>query len=202
MNPGEIICQMPKWDFATAGYILSSLPQEVRCELSGRQHSLIQMLLYLCGVQCRRSGRQSLYALPGQEFLGQHIGRSTRTVRRYLDALSCLGLISYHQRSPLSNKPQTNIYKLGGQLLALLHNIKWPKTLMKSQADKSGRQRPKEKVRQRARSSSADLEGYRDSHKPADLSSLPVPGEDKRLDREKMKAGFAQIYAKLRGKVG
>lgn len=199
MNPGAMICSLPTWDYALAGYLVSSLPGEVRNVLTRTEALTLQMLVYLCGLQARKSGRQSLYATPSQSYLGEHASRSDRSIRRGLSTLTRLGLLGAQRRRPLRGHPQTNLYQLGGQLLALLKNIKWPKTLAKSHADKNGRQRPKEKVRRSAPCAPTVLEGYHISHKPADLASLPHEAEANRLSREDAKRGFELIYQKLRG---
>lgn len=197
MNPGAIICSLPTWDYAMAGYVISSLPQEARNALTKSEMLIVQMLLYLCGLHARQSGRQTLYATPSQSYLGKWADRSDRTARRVLTRLCDLGLVSSRRRAPTHNRCQTNLYQLGGQLLALVINITWPKSAMKSVPDKSGRQRPKERSRHRASDSSGVIERYHDSHKPF----KPFEWSDKepanRLTQEEARHGFASIYAKL-----
>lgn len=197
MNPGAMICGLPTWDYAMAGYVLSSLPGRVRNALTRTEMLTLQMLVYLCGLQARKSGRQALYATPGQAYLGKWASRSDRSIRRSLVTLARLGLLRAQRRAPVRCNPQTNLYQLGSQLLALLKNVRWPKTLMKSHKDKNVRQRPKERSGLGPKDAEVTDTGFRQYHKPADLASLPHEAEANRLTPEEAKRGFALIYEKL-----
>ena len=200
MNPGSIICRLPQWDYAMAGYVISSLPGEVRNVLNRSQFLTLQMLLYLIGLHARKSGRQSAYAVPSQLYLGKCVGRTDRTIRRVTARLVSLQLLCVRRRFSPGRDPQTNLYTLGGELLALLHNIKWPKSLIKSAPDINGRQRPKERSRHRAQSSSGVIEAYHDSHKPFSFTRWEEEEGNRLISKEVASNGFAKLYRKLAGK--
>lgn len=200
MNPGATICQLPTWDYAMAGYLISSLPQEIRNVLTRTEMLCLQSLVYLCGLQARKSGRQALYATPSHRWLGVWAGRSDRTVRRSLTKLFGLHLLQRRRRWPVRGQPQTNLYQLGGQLLALLRNVRWPKTLAKSHKAKNVRKRPKERSRPGQNCAEVVDTGFRSYHKPADLAALPRKEGANRLTPEEARHGFALIYSKITGK--
>ncbi len=101
-----------------------NLPSAIVSQLSGTCQYLLGLLNQLCKTQSKRSPSRAYYCFPGQEWLGRRTQRCRETISRSVQNLARLELIHITHRRWANGRHQTNLYRLGKQLLYWLNAAK------------------------------------------------------------------------------
>lgn len=108
-------------DYSIAAGIIASLPPAIRNDLNASEKGVLTSIVHLAWTYASRSGRGHAYCIPSQAYLARAIARSTRTVRRAIDALAEMGLLEVQRRSSHTGHWLSNLYRLGKRLLAVVY---------------------------------------------------------------------------------
>ena len=113
--------RMGKPDYAVCAGLVYSLPSEIRSKLSAPALEILCRITFLCWSFSTRSGRGRAYCIPSERWLAKQVGRSERSIRRYLGVLRAYGLLSWIRRKGTANQWLSNLYELGKTFLASIY---------------------------------------------------------------------------------
>ena len=113
--------RMGKPDYSVCAGLVYSLPSEIRCVLSAPALEILCRITFLCWSFSTRSGRGRAYCIPSEAWLAKQVGRSERSIRRYLGVLRAHGLLSWIHRKGKGESWLTNLYELGHRFMASLY---------------------------------------------------------------------------------
>jgi hypothetical protein len=88
--------------------------------LGWRDWQLLERITRLCWVRARGPRRPAAYAWCSESWLAHQVGWRRETVSRHLHRLRRSGLLQITNRRPMNGSWQTNLYHLGGAVLAAL----------------------------------------------------------------------------------
>jgi DNA-binding MarR family transcriptional regulator len=104
--------------------LITNLPTETISRLSGNCQYLLHIFHHLCYCTSKKSHSGAWYCYPSEEWLARRTGRSRVQISRSVQRLSKMGLIDLTHRRKVRGVFQTNLYRLGRNLLAMLNKAK------------------------------------------------------------------------------
>lgn len=110
-------CQYGKPDKAMVAEIVETLPESIRAQLSRPATEVLKLFIFLWWVNAYENKQTGLgYCYPSRQYIGAVCRRSESTVKRILDKLESLDLISRRQ-GRRDNRYWVNIYTPASRLI-------------------------------------------------------------------------------------
>lgn len=117
-----------KPDYAQAGALVDSLPEQIRRKFRNDMREIMQNMVLLMWGQAARGGRGAGYCWPSEAWFACKLGKSVRTVQRCLILLREAGLLEWRRRKTKFGDWTSNLYTLGKVFLASLFARRGKKT--------------------------------------------------------------------------
>jgi hypothetical protein len=84
---------------------------------------ILRKIVYLSILHSHNSPKRTIYATPGEAWLSQHTGLHRVTISRRVSFLSDKGFLAITYRRKLQGQWQTNLYKFGKILWAIIQDV-------------------------------------------------------------------------------
>lgn len=104
--------------------MLNQIPKEIAIQLNGTDCKILEIIEHMCRIQSKKSPSKAWYCYPSEEWIANKLGRTRETISRSIQKLSKLDLIYVTHRRKFQGRWQTNLYRLGVELLKILHRYK------------------------------------------------------------------------------
>jgi len=96
---------------------LDRLPEQVKKELTPINIIVFNMLHDMMRNQNKKSQGHNAYCFPGEKWIGKRVNRCPVTISKTISKLKTLGLLWVTYRRKVRGRWQTNLYRLGHELI-------------------------------------------------------------------------------------